>query len=136
MPKQIFQIFLSMFITIILIIYDKPQVVPVYPNRQNPLLQKCTASSSTRLISHFYSVFLIVTCTYYAILTRKIPDNFKETQNIGFAMYATCLIWMSALAIYFGISAESYHFQARLYGIVVSTSTIAVLVCVFFPKMQ
>ena len=126
---------LSMFITIILIIYDKPQAVPVYPNRQNALLQKCTASSSTRLISHFYSVFLIITCTYYAILTRKIPDNFKETQNIGFAMYATCLIWMSALVIYFGISSESYHFKARLYGIVVSTSTIAVLACVFFPKI-
>ena len=99
------------------------------------MLLKCNTSSSTMLISHFYSIFLIITCTYYAVLTRKIPDNFKETQNIGFAMYATCLIWMSGIAIYFGVKSQSYHFKLRLYGISVSTSTIAVLACVFFPKI-
>ena len=126
---------LSMFITIILVIYDVPQATPIYPKRQNPIINHCNNSSSTMLISHFYSIFLIITCTYYAILTRKIPDNFKETQNIGFAMYATCLIWMSGLAIYFGVKSETYHFKRRLYGIYVSTSTIAVLACVFFPKV-
>ena len=97
-------------------------------------MKKCSFSMSTMMVSHFYSIFLIISCTYYAVLTRKIPDNFKETQNIGFAMYATCILWLSCIAIYFGLQSQDYETKMRVYGIAVSVSTFSVLVCVFFPK--
>ena len=126
---------ISIFITIILAVYDIPDAEPIYPKRNNPELMGCTGSGSTVLISHFYSIFLIITCTYYAILTRKIPDNFKETQNIGFAMYSTCLLYMTCIAIFFSIRSENYQFVMRGYGIAMSVSAFAVLACVFFPRV-
>jgi hypothetical protein len=126
---------LSIFITIILAVYDIPDAVPIYPKRNNPELMGCNESESTVLISHFYSIFLIITCTYYAILTRKIPDNFKETQNIGFAMYSTCLLYMTCIAIFFSIRSGKYQVLMRGYGIAMSVSAFVVLACVFFPKV-
>ena len=128
---------LGLFITVILCVYDVPDAIPVYPERDAPykeLMKKCSFSMSTMMVSHFYSIFLIISCTYYAVLTRKIPDNFKETQNIGFAMYATCILWLSCIGISFGLQSKDYETKMRGYGIAVSISTLSVLVCVFFPK--
>jgi len=47
-------------------------------------------------------MFLITTCTLYAIKTRKIPENFNESKFIGFTMYTTCIIWLAFVPIYFG----------------------------------
>lgn len=35
------------------------------------------------MIAFFYPIFLIIICTIYAILTRKIPESFNESKHIG-----------------------------------------------------
>ena len=127
---------ISILITIILAVYDPPNAVLIYPKRRNAELKQCSISESgsTIVISHLYSIFLIMLCTYYAVLTRKIPNNFSETQSIAFSMYATCLLWLACIPISFGMESEMFDKKAQVYGIVVSLSAFAVLVCVFFPK--
>lgn len=49
-----------------------------------------------------YNMLLISVCTYYAIKTRKVPENFNEAKFIGFTMYTTCIIWLAFIPIYFG----------------------------------
>lgn len=57
-----------------------------------------------------FNMLLIVLCTVYAFKTRKIPENFNETKYIGFTMYATCIIWLAFVPIYF---ATQNHFRVR-----------------------
>lgn len=47
-------------------------------------------------------MFLITTCTVYAVKTRKIPENFNESKFIGFTMYTTCIIWLAFVPLFFG----------------------------------
>lgn len=35
------------------------------------------------MIAFTYPIFLIVVCTVYAVLTRKIPEAFNESKHIG-----------------------------------------------------
>lgn len=51
---------------------------------------------------------LITVCTFYAIKTRKVPENFNEAKYIGFTMYTTCIIWLAFVPLYFG-TANSHE---------------------------
>lgn len=53
-----------------------------------------------------YNILLVVLCTYYAFVTRKVPANFNESRYIGFVMYTTIVLWCTFLPVYFGISIE------------------------------
>ncbi|KAL3227992.1 hypothetical protein MRX96_003923 [Rhipicephalus microplus] len=53
---------------------------------------------------------LVIVCTIYAVLTRKIPEAFNESKYIGFAMYTTM-------------------------AMAVSLSGTVTLICFFFPKL-
>ena len=51
-----------------------------------------------------YPILLILLCTVYAVVTRKIPAAFNESKYIGFTMYTTCVIWLAFVPIYFRFS--------------------------------
>jgi hypothetical protein len=65
------------FGTIVWIIMAVPGADNVYPQR-NEVILKCNVGSSSFLISQIYNVLLVTVCTYYAIQTRKVPENFNE----------------------------------------------------------
>lgn len=56
---------------------------------------------------------LITVCTFYAIKTRKVPENFNEAKYIGFTMYTTCIIWLAFVPLYFG-TANSHEVRNSL----------------------
>lgn len=61
-------------------------------------------------------MILVTICTYYAIRTRKVPENFNEAKFIGFTMYTTCIIWLAFIPIYFGTgnSFEVSKFEFKI----------------------
>ena len=124
----------QVFISIVLIVYDPPNPSPVYPERNNDNLKKCSYQASTFFISHLYPSGLIFVSTFYAIKTRKLPENFNETKAIGFAMYSTCIMWLLSIPLYFGVRYEQNHTKAHLYAIVVTMSGFIILACIFIPK--
>ena len=124
----------QLLITTLLIAYDPTDSIPVYPERQNDTLKKCKYPGMTLAISHLYNLFLIFSCTYYAVKTRHLPENFKETKVIGFAMYSTCILWLLSIPLYFGVQYQHYHIKVHLYALSVSVSGFIILVCIFIPK--
>lgn len=91
--------------TVIWLIIEPPKTRPFYPNRTEAIL-KCKIEDSSFLISLVYVMLLIITCTVYAVKTRKIPENFNESKFIGFTMYTTCIVWLAFVPIYFGTNKE------------------------------
>lgn len=72
---------------------------------------KCRMKDLWFLLSLGYNMVLIIICTVYAVMTRRIPENFNESKHIGFAMYTTCVIWLAFIPIYFGTLNS---FQVRI----------------------
>lgn len=54
-----------------------------YPTREDNMLVCDSYVDASYTIAFFYPVVLIVVCTVYAILTRKIPEAFNESKHIG-----------------------------------------------------
>lgn len=54
-----------------------------YPTREDNLLVCDSYINSSYMIAFFYPIVLIVICTIYAVLTRKIPEAFNESKHIG-----------------------------------------------------
>lgn len=54
-----------------------------YPTREDNLLVCDSYIDASYMIAFFYPIVLIVICTIYAVLTRKIPEAFNESKHIG-----------------------------------------------------
>ena len=86
-------------------------------------------------VSLCYNLFLLVLSTYFAFLTRKVPDNFNEAKFINVTVYSLCIIWLGFLPAYFvsiqfGTLYESFFL---LLAIILSAS--ATLLCLLVPKI-
>ncbi|PSN56615.1 Metabotropic glutamate receptor 8 [Blattella germanica] len=86
------------------------------------------------MIAFGYPIVLIVVCTVYAVLTRKIPEAFNESKHIGFTMYTTCVIWLAFVPLYFG---TGNHVPLRItsMSVTISLSASVTLACLFSPKL-
>ncbi|XP_068228266.1 metabotropic glutamate receptor [Palaemon carinicauda] len=119
--------------TVVWLIIEPPGARFDYPTRDQVIL-KCRIKDSSFLLSLVYNMFLITTCTVYAVKTRKIPENFNESKFIGFTMYTTCIIWLAFVPIYFG-TGNSYEVQITTLCVAISLSASVALVCLYSPKI-
>ena len=85
--------------------FEKPETVFERHYREYQVLT-CKASQIAILLSLVYNMFLIILCTVFGILTRKIPQNFNEAKYIAFTMYSTCIVWLAFIPIYFGANHD------------------------------
>ncbi|CAG2217008.1 unnamed protein product [Mytilus edulis] len=82
------------------IIFDRPETRVDYDEDSGVLI--CDdADNYSYAISLSYSVALLMTCVYFAVKTRKIPDGFKETRFIAICSYTTCIIWLAFASTFF-----------------------------------
>ena len=103
--------------------------VVTYPQRNKAQIQ-CYYSVLTVLGPLGYNMLLVALCTFYAIRTRNLPENFNEAKFIGFSMYTTCVIWMAFIPLYFGSD-----FKVITLCISTSFSSTVILAFLFVPKV-
>lgn len=65
------------------IIINPAHAIHHYPTREDNLLVCDSYIDASYMIAFFYPIVLIVICTIYAVLTRKIPEAFNESKHIG-----------------------------------------------------
>lgn len=98
---------------------DLPNTVIDYDQQKtfNPDLArgvlKCDITDLQMICSLGYSILLMVTCTIYAIKTRRVPENFNEAKPIGFTMYTTCIVWLAFIPIFFGTAQSAEKVGAK-----------------------
>lgn len=100
----------------------------------NIAILSCNVPTEHLMLSLAYNMLLVGACTAYAYRTRKIPENFNETKYIGFTMYATCIIWLAFVPIYFATRHE-FRIQITSLSACVSFSGTVALGCFFAPKV-
>ena len=96
----------------------------------------CAVSPLTSIsVSLGYSLILLILCTYFAFLTRKVPANFNEAKFISATVYSTCLIWLGFIPVFFATSSLGTIFQTTtlVAGIILSATTA--LGFLFFSKV-
>ncbi|XP_043269518.1 metabotropic glutamate receptor 2-like isoform X2 [Venturia canescens] len=105
-----------------------------YPTREDNLLVCNSYIDASYMIAFTYPIILIVVCTVYAVLTRKIPEAFNESKHIGFTMYTTCVIWLAFVPLYF---ATGSHVALRItsMSVTISLSATVTIACLFTPKL-
>nr|CAI5860845.1 unnamed protein product [Callosobruchus analis] len=74
---------LQVLINVIWMILSPPRAIHHYPTREDNLLVCSSYIDASYMIAFTYPIFLIVVCTVYAVLTRKIPEAFNESKHIG-----------------------------------------------------
>lgn len=128
-----------------------------YPTRDDNLLVCDSYLDASYMVAFFYPIMLIVVCTVYAVLTRKIPEAFNESKHIGelltfflffsfrnlnfnlfiqgFTMYTTCVIWLAFVPLYFG-TANHVPLRITSMSVTISLSATVTLACLFTPKVN
>lgn len=106
-----------------------------YPTREDNLLVCDSYIDASYMIAFFFPILLIIVCTVYAVLTRKIPEAFNESKHIGFTMYTTCVIWLAFVPLYF---ATANHVPLRItsMSVTISLSALVCMACLFTPKVS
>uniref|UniRef100_A0A1I8I939 G_PROTEIN_RECEP_F3_4 domain-containing protein n=1 Tax=Macrostomum lignano TaxID=282301 RepID=A0A1I8I939_9PLAT len=119
--------------TLIWLVLSHPGTRIHHPQRLESIL-RCKIDDKSFLVSLFYNMILIMVCTYYAIKTRRIPENFNESKFIGFTMYTTCIIWLAFVPLFFG-THSSFEVQITTLCVSISLSASVALACLFTPKI-
>lgn len=87
------------------------------------------------VISHGYSLLLLLFGTYMAFLARKVPENFNEAKFINAAFYALCIIWLALTSVYFGtINLGTVYQNASIMASLLSSATVT-LATIFIPRL-
>lgn len=119
---------------VVWILMRPPKTMPFYGDRKDHQLVCGDAVGAWYMIGFTYPIILVIICTIYAILTRKIPEAFNESKYIGFTMYTTCIIWLAFVPIYFS-TANNIKMRIATMCFSISLSATVALVCMFTPKL-
>ncbi|XP_061383985.1 metabotropic glutamate receptor 2-like [Danaus plexippus] len=127
-------LFIQVLIVVVWMIVAPARAMFHYPTREDNMLVCDSYVDASYMIAFFYPIVLIVICTVYAVLTRKIPEAFNESKHIGFTMYTTCVIWLAFVPLYFG-TASHVPLRITSMAVTISLSASVTLVCLFSPKL-
>ncbi|XP_075978181.1 metabotropic glutamate receptor 2-like [Anticarsia gemmatalis] len=125
---------IQVVIVVVWQIISPARAIHHYPTREDNMLVCDSYVDASYTIAFFYPIVLIVVCTVYAVLTRKIPEAFNESKHIGFTMYTTCVIWLAFVPLYFG-TASHVPLRVTSMAVTISLSASVTLVCLFSPKL-
>ncbi|KAJ8920332.1 hypothetical protein NQ315_011994 [Exocentrus adspersus] len=115
-------------------IISPPRAMHHHPTREDNLLVCSSYIDASYMIAFTYPIFLIIICTVYAVLTRKIPEAFNESKHIGFTMYTTCVIWLAFVPLYFG-TANHVALRITSMSVTISLSASVTVACLLSPKL-
>lgn len=119
---------------IVWLLLRPPRAVAYHADRDDHQLVCNDAVGAWYMVGFTYPIVLVIICTFYAFVTRNIPEAFNESKYIGFTMYTTCIIWLAFVSIYF---STEHNIQIRIatMSFSISLSATVGLICMFATKL-
>ncbi len=80
-----------------------------------------------------FNILLLLLCSVFGFLTRKLPDNFNESWYIFISVSTTIFLWIAFFPTYL-MAFYGYHKAALLALALILNGSVTIL-CLFVPKM-
>ena len=97
------------------------------------LVIKCASPHIVLIILQMiYYTALLIASNALAILTIRFPANFNEVKYVAFSTFSLGLIWLAFIPTFFTTQNE---FQAGVLSFTIQMSALAVLACMFVPRI-
>lgn len=123
----------QLIVYLLWVAFQHPEAIHHYPSRQDNQLICASRINFSFLLVFVYPILLVIICTYYTFLTRKIPEGFNESKFIGFCMYSTIVIWLAFLPI-FSVIKENVRLNMFTISCCITGSALTTLLLLFLPK--
>lgn len=120
-------------ITVSMILWP-PQAELSMPVRTEKYVERhCNLEALAVFTPLAFNIFLVLLCSIFAFLARKLPDNFNECWYIFLTLATTLFIWMAFLPTYYS-AFYAYH-KAAFLALALILIGAATLVVLFGPKL-
>ena len=97
------------------------------------LILQCTSPHIALVILQMiYYTALLVASNILAVLTIRFPENFNESKYIASSTFALSVMWLGFISGYF---ASDVINQTAVIAFTVQMSALAVLICLFGPRV-
>ena len=112
----------------------KRQVNNTQDTNNFPVLSvQCTTPHTALLaIQMLYLSVLMIVSNGLGILTIRFPQNFNESRYVAFSSFALGLTWIAFILTYIATEAK---YQSAVISVAIQLSALAVLVCLFGPRV-
>ena len=112
----------------------KSQVNDTQDTNDFPVLAlQCTTPHPALLaIQMLYLSALLIVSNGLAVLTIRFPQNFNESRYVAFSTFALGLTWIAFILTYVATEAK---YQSAVISLAIQLSALAVLVCLFGPRV-
>merc|ERR1719245_639825 len=80
----------------------------------------------------WYNFLLVILCTAYGYMTRKVRSDYRETRYISSAMFTVFLIWSTGLfivAVVLDTKKYGYHRNSNPYDPELHASVFSIMSC-------
>ncbi|XP_050390961.1 metabotropic glutamate receptor 3 [Patella vulgata] len=115
-------------------IIHSPIAVTQMPSLAEPYVEiTCKIPEVGFLCSLVYNLMLVLMCTFHAVKTRKLPDNFNESKFISFCVYTTIVLWIAFIPTYFTTTKTTY--RAMFLSLAMLANSIVTIFFLFVPKL-
>ena len=96
------------------------------------VIQCFTPHTALIVLQIAYCTVLIIASNALAILTIRFPQNFNESKYVAYSTFSFGVIWIAFVLTYF---ATDGTLQAALISFAIQLCALAVLFCLFGPRM-
>ncbi len=93
----------------------------------------CNMSLLSLCIPLSFNILLLLLCSVFGFLTRKLPDNFNESWYIFISVSTTIFLWIAFFPTYL-MAFYAYHKAALLALALILNASVTIL-CLFVPKI-
>ena len=80
-----------------------------------------------------YLSVLLIACNGLAVMTIRLPENFNESKYVAFATFSLVLSWFFFVLLF--VISSNTPYQGAALSTTIQISAIAVLVCLFGPRV-
>ncbi|GFO22662.1 metabotropic glutamate receptor [Plakobranchus ocellatus] len=124
------QVLLCLFVFLVY----RPTAQKIQPTRSEKRVELSCDMTLPGLTSFLaYNLVLVLLCSVFAFKTRKLPDNFNESNFICMCVSTTLVIWLAFVPTYF--ASKRGHVRVLLLSLALLLNHSVALVFLFAPKI-